>query len=340
MDGAPVDPAFIDQIFNRKMAAPDSIKRKLKDSLETHFRDLRLPAVNACALANLLCPSRHVVSLKEAAIPSDLYLTGHLTQPIEVTPAETTVTPGKTVQFTAKIVRGGGGVHWSKPSVGSIDANGLYTAPKSIGDAKVVVLTAISKDDANLTGSAMVMVYEPPAKSGVAIAPATAIVTARHSIELSTVDARDTAVTVTWVLSPDVGKISKGWQTGQYKYTAPETVAAITEIKATAANAAHPTERGESRIRLLPQVTISVSPAEASIKPGGSVDLRAAVAGVGDPQVRWAVFPASGGTVTTHDDRSRATFQAPRSGAVDDVKVVAYLLDGAAGIGSASITVG
>jgi hypothetical protein len=74
---------------------------RLPATLGPPFRNYRLPDVNAFALTNLLVPSQHAVSLKEAKLPGDLYLTGSLVQAIAVTPVDTTLTPGNTVQFTA-----------------------------------------------------------------------------------------------------------------------------------------------------------------------------------------------------------------------------------------------
>jgi hypothetical protein len=207
---------------------------RLPATLGPPFRNYRLPDVNAFALTNLLFPSQHAVSLKEAKLPGDLYLTGSLVQAIAVTPVDTTLTPGNTVQFTAAS-RSAQDILWRiNPRIGSISVTGLYTAPAKVTQAAVVVVSAISKSTPSLKGGAMVLVYAPAAATGVAVSPDRARVTAGQTLELTATDDGGAPTDVNWTLTPDAGRMKPGWSHGKYIYTAPDTISMPAEIKATA----------------------------------------------------------------------------------------------------------
>jgi hypothetical protein len=78
---------------------PSTVITSIGNALATVFKDFSVPDVNTFALTSLLFPSQHAVHLKDVALPAGLYLTGILDQPIAVTPARTTLTPGQSVQL-------------------------------------------------------------------------------------------------------------------------------------------------------------------------------------------------------------------------------------------------
>ncbi len=333
------DPDFFQQIFERRRAVPDGIVEKLRNALEPPFHDFHLPEINALALGSLLFPSQHAVSLTEAKLPGDLYLTGALVPTIAVTPVDAAVTPGNTVQFTA-VSHSEKDILWSiTPNLGAISATGLYTAPKRHAGATIVVVTARSRSNNALTGGALLLVYQPAASTGVAVSPDVARVTAGQSIELTTTDPANNPIDVKWSLSPDVGHIQAGWSHGKYTYTAPDTIARAVSIKATATDAKTPSRTGVASISLAPTVKVSVSPPSSDVKFGGALELKATAAGVDPDHFRWAVFPVGAGVVEPHDDASRATYRAPASSKDTDVKVIAYKVDddAAVGLGSANV---
>ncbi|MGB0065347.1 MAG: DUF2341 domain-containing protein, partial [Terracidiphilus sp.] len=78
---------------------------------------------------------------------------------IAVNPASADVYPGQTQQFTATVTNTSNtAVTWSMSpaGVGSIDDNGLYTAPASIATEQAVTITATSQANTALTASASV----------------------------------------------------------------------------------------------------------------------------------------------------------------------------------------
>jgi len=326
--------SWLAQVLLFKINVPDVYKNGIASRISPILSNLHLPSVNTFALTNLLFPAKHVVTMKKAAIPGDLYLTGALLQPINVSPVERVIAPGESVQFKAE-GRNTGDVVWNiKPRIGSITGAGVYTAPKTIKQATVVVVTAVSKAE---VGSAMVLIHDSPAKGGVMVGPSISCVTAGQSTELSTTDSSGNTVTVNWTLTPKLGEIAEDW--GRYTYTAPASVESVTDIRITAVNTQHPDQHGEALIRLLPDAKVVVTPAQAQVKAGGTLELSAVVTGAAAEGLGWAVFPTGAGTVTQQDDRTKATYHAPANlPANRNVRVIAYTIDEGAGLGAASIT--
>lgn len=91
-----------------------------------------------------------------------------VTYTMSVTPAQVTVAPAKTQQFTATVTAssgiGGSGpptVTWTvSPAVGTISSSGLYTAPSTVATQQTVKVTATST---TLTASASVTLTASPA---------------------------------------------------------------------------------------------------------------------------------------------------------------------------------
>src|SRR5262249_24747216 len=82
---------------------------------------------------------------------------------VSLSPSAVTLTPGGTQQFTATVTgTSNTGVNWSlNPAVGSIDANGLYTAPSTVTSSTTVTVTATSADDNTRSASATITLNPP-----------------------------------------------------------------------------------------------------------------------------------------------------------------------------------
>ncbi|MEO8658261.1 MAG: hypothetical protein ABI693_07310 [Bryobacteraceae bacterium] len=317
----------------------------LQKALQETLANFQLPSVNAFALVNLLFPAHHYISLKEAHLPNDLYLTGTLAQPIAVTPVDAMAAPGGTLQFTATGTAAAD-IVWEisprSPRGGSVSPTGLYTAPASISVAEVVVVKAVSRKDPSKDGSAMVLVHQIPAVTGIAVAPASCVVTPGRKVHLTATNAAGQGIAVNWTLTPNIGQISSGFgHRGEYAYAAPDKIAEATTVTASAVSPANPSLTGVAAIQVTPRAVVTVTAAQSSVKPGATVALTAktTVGDIGD--LRWVVYPIDGGTVAPNpDDPSKATYTAPAKAGKQDPLVVAYLVDDeAAGLSSASIKV-
>jgi hypothetical protein len=102
--------------------------------------------------------------------------------PVAVTPAKVSVQAGQTQQFNGtvsfstntKVAWQVNGVAGGNSSVGTIDANGLYTAPSAIPSPNPVTVTAVAAADTSKTASSVVTITPPP----IVISPATAVLAA------------------------------------------------------------------------------------------------------------------------------------------------------------------
>jgi hypothetical protein len=92
---------------------------------------------------------------------SSITLTPNATS-ISVSPAQTTLGPSASEQFTATIEGGTSAVVWSiSPNVGSISPSGLYTAPSTASGQQTVLITAGISADPTKKASALVTLAGP-----------------------------------------------------------------------------------------------------------------------------------------------------------------------------------
>jgi hypothetical protein len=318
---------------------PTAIADDIQTTLTDVLKNFTLANISTFALTSLLFPNQHAVHLQDVAAPAGLTLTGRLSQPIAITPVRTTLTPGKDIQFSVA-GRPASDFLWQiKPHIGVING-GHYTAPDSIDSAQVVVVTAVSTSDPSQVGSAMVLVYQSPAATGIAVAPSNSLVTPGHQVQLSTTDANNKPVSVDWTLSPNIGHIDVGFGQGLYSYTAPANISAATEVTASAVNPANREQVGKAVIQVAPSTHISVTPGQSSLKYGASVELTSSINADDSDSLCWVVYPVGSGKVERKTgDHAKATYTAPPAAVQgNQVFVVAYLVnDRTAGLGVAVI---
>ena len=288
---------------------PAAFTSAIQPVIQSIFTALTLPQVNTFALANLLFPSRHVLTLQQASVPCDLFLSGQMQQPLTVTPSSVNLQPGQTQQFSA--LAGGQPVRnvlWElKPPVGTITSAGLYAAPATINQAEVVVVTAISMNDSSQVGGAMALVYELVAATGLVVSPTNLMLTAGQTFNLLVTDENGSAVQATCTLSPSVGTLTQGWGTGQWAYAAPATVETETTVTVKATSASNPANTGTATLQVTPTQRVQITPAGATVTAGQSVQLQAGPAAAGG--YTWQIFPLGAGSVTANaTNNSQATY--------------------------------
>ncbi|MET1079669.1 MAG: hypothetical protein ABWY06_16795 [Pseudomonas sp.] len=317
-----------------------TIVAAINAALTGMLKNFSIPDIHLFALTSLLFPNKHVVHLEQVALPNGLFLSGKLDQPLSLTPASTTLAPGQSVQLEVTGHPAADYLWQIKPSIGTIEA-GRYTAPAALATAEVVVVTAISRKDAGLSASAMLLVYQNPAASGISVAPARCLVTPGQQVQLSTSDATQKPLPVQWTLSPNLGQIRPGFGPGLYHYTAPASLAQATDVTASAVDPSNPKLTGTALIRVVPSTAVVLAPAQASLKCGATLALKAEDAGESVGELRWLVYPVGAGTVVTQvDDDSQAIYTAPAGLALGaQAYVVAYRVnEHGAGLGTTIIS--
>src|SRR5579871_5662582 len=165
---------------------------------------------------------------------------------VSVTPGSVTLSGSQTQQFTATVLNGAPTVTWSlSPTMGTLSASGVYTAPTSISAAQAVTVTATSTTDP--TKSVAVLVNLQPPVS-VTLTPGSVTLGAAQSQQFSATISNGSPG-VTWSITPLVGAISLAGL-----YTAPATISSAQTVTVTATSTADSTKSGSATVSLQPQV--------------------------------------------------------------------------------------
>lgn len=130
---------------------------------------------------------------------------------IAVTPASASLKAGQSQQFSATVTGSTSGVAWSmSPSVGTLTAMGLYTAPAVLTAQQTAIITATLATDSTKSASATVTLVPVVA---VAVNPASVSLSANGTQQFTATVTGSGNTGVTWTISPLVGSISA---TGMY----------------------------------------------------------------------------------------------------------------------------
>ncbi|RPH67202.1 MAG: hypothetical protein EHM78_22015 [Myxococcaceae bacterium] len=219
---------------------------------------------------------------------------------VSVIPATASTTPGGVLTFTAQVSGTGAGqstaVTWSVQEGaggGSIDSSGRYTAPSGTGTFHVV---ATSVADPTRKATATIQVSAAPVVT-VSVSPDPATVRVGGTLSFTAMVTGLSAgqsSAVTWsVREGSAG----GTVDATSRYTAPATAGTFHVV---ATSVADPSRSDSATVTVIPQISVTVSPATATVRAGGSVQFTATVQGTTSGQsqsVRWTVREAGGGSV-------------------------------------------
>ncbi len=210
---------------------------------------------------------------------------------VSVAPDTARLAPGQGTQFAA-VVTGTAdeAVRWYVDEVGggSIDENGVYTAPAAAGSYHV---RAVSRAQAGAWGLAEVEVAAPPSGS-VLISPKSIAVAAGGSVTFTATVANLPSSAVTWSVqeASGCGTISNG------VYRAP-SAAAVCHVVATSAADGRTTD--VATVTVNAPVRVTITPATATVDGCRTVSFAAGVSGSSNQGVTWSVLEgAAGGTIT------------------------------------------
>ena len=180
------------------------------------------------------------------------------TPSITITQSASSVSVNGTVQFTQNILNlsstlvnwEAGGVAGGNSTFGTIDANGLYTAPKTVPTNNIVTITAVAQAKTTLTATASVTIL-PPTKisSVVCLDPATQAstltVASSKSVACTALTSENVPVPVFWQVNgntiPIPPTLGIGTMTAQGNYRAPlvppaggtVTITAVSQVDST-----------------------------------------------------------------------------------------------------------
>lgn len=168
------------------------------------------------------------------------------TQAVTVTPVSSEAYAGQSRLFTA-VVTGltNQQVNWSVPAnSGTIDANGLYTAPSPPWPVNPVTVTATSVADPSKSGSVTLTLRQPVS---ISVAPSGVRLSSGQSLQLAAIVQGTGDTSATWSVNPKIGQVS---QTGLY--TAPSSMSLIQTINVTAVSRADPSKSATVTVHLVP----------------------------------------------------------------------------------------
>jgi hypothetical protein len=186
---------------------------------------------------------------------------------VSVTPASAALYGGQTQQFQATVTNTYfTGVNWSLSpgSAGSINASsGIYTAPATIAAAQTVTVVATSQADSSKSASATITLFPPIA---ITLQPAGATLYPGQQQQFVATVANALNTAVTWSISP----AGEGSISASGVYTAPASNLAQQSVTVTATSQANPSLSASATVTLMPPITVSVSPATATLSGGQS----------------------------------------------------------------------
>ena len=122
------------------------------------------------------------------------------------------------------------------------------------------------------------------------VSPATVTLQANGTQQFSATVTGVSNPSVTWTIDPAVGYVTMGGL-----YTAPSTISATQTVDVIATSVEDPARSARAVVTLQPPpVTVNVSPAQATLGPGGEQQFTATVQNASNTAVTWSISPARG----------------------------------------------
>ncbi len=221
---------------------------------------------------------------------------------VVVSPSSTSLLPSQAAQFFAAVTgTANGRVEWSlSPNLGTI-TNGFYVAPASFANETQVTIFARSVASPSVGGSATVLLTQPVVQPTstipvtLSVFPTSMTVQAGQSANFTAMVGGSMNTSVTWSLSPNVGTVVNGM------YTAPSSLTTRETVILTATSVADPSFSASAMVTLqpvaapaTPAISISLSPASASLSAGQSATFTPMVSGTSNTAVTWSFNPQVG----------------------------------------------
>jgi hypothetical protein len=281
------------------------------------------------APASVPTPANVTITATSAADPSATGTATVLVQQqiqVSINPPNVSVLTDTTQQFTATVTGttnqsvtwAVNGIAGGNTTVGTIDANGLYTAPSAVPSPSTVTISATSAVSPTAIGFATVSITLSPGVT-VSVTPATATVDINQSVQFSaTVSGLFRGVVpsqqVVWYVNNIAGGDAvNGFISSTGLYTAPPAVPFPNTITIRAQSVTDNSAFGFATVTITAPtlVTVTVAPATASIQVNGSQQFTARVSGTANQGVTWSVNGVPGGNAQVGTISSSGIYTAP-----------------------------
>jgi proteasome lid subunit RPN8/RPN11 len=211
---------------------------------------------------------------------------------IDISPSTSNIFEGQEQTFVAST-----DVVWSlSPEVGEISATGVYTAPPSVSEAKIVTVSAASK--VNPAHSATASVTIVPRPLPMSVSPGHVMLGPSDAQEFTISGLSNDAIS--WTINPKHGTIQGT------RYTAPSSIFKEEIVTITATNRSDPSKSVTATVTLKPssptpkpnsqiEATVRVNPAATTLRINEKRRFAAAVTGASNAAVMWSVENDDGG---------------------------------------------
>jgi hypothetical protein len=246
---------------------------------------------------------------------------------VSVSPAAPPVELGAMLQFTASVTSAGNPdrrVNWSvdgipggSSTLGTVDANGLYTAPSILPTPPSVTLTATSVADPSKSGNASV---STTSNFTITVAGPTLVdngASAQFTATVTPVPGSNPALGVLWSVSgPGCAGTACGVVDNAGFYTAPLLAPSPPVVNVVATSVADPAKSATASVTINTIITVSIAPSPITVFLESSEQFTATVTGTADQRVTWYVNDIVGGDqntvgAITNPGTGSATYFAP-----------------------------
>lgn len=202
---------------------------------------------------------------------------------ISVSPATSTLVARQTKQFIATVSNAANtAVTWTfSPSMGTLSAGGLYTAPSSITIPQTIIVSATSVADPTKAATASIVLYPPVAN--LSISPSSQNLFASGTQQFTALSGGIATSNVTWGVNSAVGTVNNSGL-----YTAPAAIPSQTTVTLTAKSTIDSSKSATATITLAP-LSMSISPSSANLSSNQMQQFTAAVNHNPITAVTWSV---------------------------------------------------
>ncbi len=215
---------------------------------------------------------------------------------VSISPTTVEVQPGGQTQFTA-VVNGttNSVVLWSLAGTncagiacGQINSLGVYTAPAVAPHPNVVAVTATSLADLSASASAAAIIGTT-SDITVSVSPASATLLAGGQQSFTATVSGTTITGVMWRVAGSCSITGCGSISPSGVYTAPSTVPSPAQVTIQAVSIADPSKAGSAVVTVTLPVSVSVSPAAATVVTGKQQQFTATVSNTSNTAVNWSL---------------------------------------------------
>lgn len=225
---------------------------------------------------------------------------------VTIAPQSASLSPGETQQFQATVSGTSntlvtwmvGGVPGGNPTVGTISASGLYTAPSTLPANPTVTVTAVSQADSSASASATVSLHGSVIAISISPAAASVGTGGAQGFTANVTGQGSLSGSVTWGVNGVTGGnstvgtiVANGGSNGSSSaiYTAPVAVPSPPEISVTATSVADPSKSASATVTVTCAATNSISPSSATIALGGTQIFTASFCLPAGTSIAWDV---------------------------------------------------